>query len=90
MSGEMASPEDENEAMRRCLDAGYTLKMEARNLTSFPANDHRPLWRAHYLPKVIAERQLKAEAKALASMLLVSSPALGAALFNLAFGGWGR
>jgi hypothetical protein len=47
---------DINEAQRRCLAAGYSLKMEARCLTLFPANDHLPLWQAFYLDQVRRER----------------------------------
>jgi hypothetical protein len=56
---------DINEAQRRCLKAGYSLAMEARCLTSFPANDRRPLWQAFYLDQVRRER------------LSVNPPAIG-------------
>ncbi len=83
----------EEEAKRRCLAAGYSTDLPARALTSFPANDARPLWRAHYLPEVLDEDEaatpIEHEKKLLAFVfLLVASPALivlGAIFLR---GGW--
>lgn len=88
--------EIEAEAQRRCLAGGYSLDMEARRLSSFPDHDRRPLWRAHYLPEVLREREEQAAAKpplpdwagvALA-LLIAGSPVLvvlGAIFWH---GGW--
>ena len=92
----MARDENEEEAKRRCLNAGYSLEMEARNLTSFAADDARPLWRAHYLREVLREKEADARAKALVNAPayyamafgMLSSPAFLATIMNFCFDGW--
>jgi hypothetical protein len=87
---------DEEEAKRRCLNAGYSLEMEARNLTSFPIDDRRPLWEAHYLREVLRERARAALVEAAAQSpasrftlaMLFSPQVFAAAMFNCIFEGW--
>lgn len=53
----MGRKADEEEAKRRCLAGGHSLYERACQLSSFESDDDRPLWRAHYLPEVEAERE---------------------------------